>query len=803
MAYTYDPIFAYDPGNPSVVASNAAVLIYDPADTGKAPIVITDTTGSPLPNPITVSKQGMGPAFQHPTLDRVAWEGGGLSNYFTSYEGMKTVATDAQVAAEAAQAAAETAGVDAAASAALVGAPSDSAVQTLINAPASATRVKLDATFAAKSMETSKQDVATLDAAVTAKINDGASAARAALNSTFATVLGNSNGTDDTATINAALTAARTNGKGYVQGKRGENYRIPGELIIGSDTVLDLSGCTLTKPNGNTNRMIRNYADTQTAATGTAATTSGSNVITTALASSAVIGQTIHILDAGGNGGGPLVGVIESINTGAGTLTVLTLDGRPEKATATVSGKTAKLFNRDRNITIKVGTQDAGNNTVSSSLTHGFIYARHVDGIRIEVDRYVATGTGRGIGIGDVTNSWTRMNDVSTTSVGYQVSGPANNVHLDYIAGSAGDDLVAFTAGDYPDQQATAGDITNITVGNLFARDSHLNLFKLLSGAGRFIGKVKVMGALTGTGRGQGVCIGDDIYMPQTTGGTYGDIDLGTVDLQSTSYSIALNGPAIKTLRIRSVFDPSSPTHVGTPVSIAGSSTATIKNLIIAGTITGRTEGIVTIASAAMTVDRIILDKMHIEPNNLSTIFKAVTLTGAATVGDVVFNECTGTFIGQTQYLVYAATGTVKNIHFRGGTITNGNCLVYLQAAAGATIWLSGTAVTGAGRIANILSNATIILENPVISTTGAAVYLSSATLTVSGSCLSAFVVQKAATETLRMNGITLKSDITVLTPADGDMVFNTNGSAAGGGTAVFSAGIGKWKGLYSGTTYP
>jgi hypothetical protein len=185
MAYTYDPIFAYDPGNPSVVASNAAVLIYDPADTGKAPIVITDTTGSPLPNPITVSKQGMGPAFQHPTLDRVAWEGGGLSNYFTSYEGMKTVATDAQVAAEAAQAAAETAGVDAAASAALVGAPSDSAVQTLINAPASATRVKLDATFAAKSMETSKQDVATLDAAVTAKINDGASATATALNATY------------------------------------------------------------------------------------------------------------------------------------------------------------------------------------------------------------------------------------------------------------------------------------------------------------------------------------------------------------------------------------------------------------------------------------------------------------------------------------------------------------------------------------------------------------------------------------------------------------------------------------------
>jgi len=102
MAYTFDPIFAADPNNPEVVAANAAILIYDPADEGKAPIAIEDSTGSPLPNPITVNKNGFGPAFQHATLDRVAWEGGGFSNFFTSYEGMKNVAIAAQTAAEAA-----------------------------------------------------------------------------------------------------------------------------------------------------------------------------------------------------------------------------------------------------------------------------------------------------------------------------------------------------------------------------------------------------------------------------------------------------------------------------------------------------------------------------------------------------------------------------------------------------------------------------------------------------------------------------------------------------------------------------
>ncbi|MDQ1053162.1 lysophospholipase L1-like esterase [Arthrobacter sp. SORGH_AS 212] len=100
MPYTYDPIFAQDPDNPQVVASNASITIYDPQDPAKTPIAITDPTGSPLPNPITVDARGNGPAFQHPTLDRVAWFGAGFTNYFTAYEGMKDEAVAARSAAQ-------------------------------------------------------------------------------------------------------------------------------------------------------------------------------------------------------------------------------------------------------------------------------------------------------------------------------------------------------------------------------------------------------------------------------------------------------------------------------------------------------------------------------------------------------------------------------------------------------------------------------------------------------------------------------------------------------------------------------
>lgn len=99
MAFTYDQIFAVDPSNTSRVASNGAITIYAPGDPTKTPITITSVSGAPLANPIQVNELGFGPAFMHATLDRVAWSGGGMEGLFTSYEGLKNVALDAQAAA--------------------------------------------------------------------------------------------------------------------------------------------------------------------------------------------------------------------------------------------------------------------------------------------------------------------------------------------------------------------------------------------------------------------------------------------------------------------------------------------------------------------------------------------------------------------------------------------------------------------------------------------------------------------------------------------------------------------------------
>lgn len=99
MPYPFDQIFAADPDNTEMVASNVGVLIFAPGDASKAPLPLTTLTGIPLANPVPVNDKGFGPAFMA-DLDQVAWEGGGHTGLFASYKGIKDEAVAARQAAE-------------------------------------------------------------------------------------------------------------------------------------------------------------------------------------------------------------------------------------------------------------------------------------------------------------------------------------------------------------------------------------------------------------------------------------------------------------------------------------------------------------------------------------------------------------------------------------------------------------------------------------------------------------------------------------------------------------------------------
>ena len=200
MAYSFDQIFAADPANPQNVASNAAVLIYTPGDATKAPLTITDPSGGPLANPVIVNANGFGSAFMHATLDRVAWDGGGFSGFFTSYEGMKQVAVAAQTAAESAAADASTSAGTTVTTAAVNGSG------RLILTKADTTTVDAGSVIGPQGIQgppgsTGPQGPAGVadDTSVAAQVSNTSSVTRAALAAAFAP-----------AAIGSAVTASRT-----------------------------------------------------------------------------------------------------------------------------------------------------------------------------------------------------------------------------------------------------------------------------------------------------------------------------------------------------------------------------------------------------------------------------------------------------------------------------------------------------------------------------------------------------------------------------------------------------------------
>lgn len=147
MAYTFDPIFAIDPSNPGNVAANASVTIFAPDDATKTPLTLTTVDGLGLSNPVNTNAQGFGPAFQHATLDRVAWEGGGFTGYLTSYDGLKDEAVAARQASEASAGEAATSAQAAQDAAALVDAPADQIMADTAANPATAFATQLSATY--------------------------------------------------------------------------------------------------------------------------------------------------------------------------------------------------------------------------------------------------------------------------------------------------------------------------------------------------------------------------------------------------------------------------------------------------------------------------------------------------------------------------------------------------------------------------------------------------------------------------------------------------------------------------------
>lgn len=143
MSYPFPGLFAIDPSNPSNVAADSELTIFDPNDPSHAPLALTDLNGLPILNPVSTNDKGFVGAFKA-GLDEVGWTAAGLVGVVQSFESVKVQASRSADAAESSRLASENASAEAeeAKQAALnasnlVGAPTDTAIATALTGPGS------------------------------------------------------------------------------------------------------------------------------------------------------------------------------------------------------------------------------------------------------------------------------------------------------------------------------------------------------------------------------------------------------------------------------------------------------------------------------------------------------------------------------------------------------------------------------------------------------------------------------------------------------------------------------------------
>jgi hypothetical protein len=297
---------------------------------------------------------------------------------------------------------------------------------------------------------------------------------------------------DDTAAINSALLGARTGGGGLVKGAPGSTYLISAPLVIGSNTVLDMTGChVVLDPAVSQSNMLANYAvGTVNRTVADGAISSGTDILvsTAAAWTSADIGRTVVVPGAGVAASGlattPLVARITAV---AGTDASLDTEAATTVATASVS-----IYERDENILVIGGTWDAGANAggVDNPGRH-ILRFRRVDDLTVRDVRVTCTDGKYAINPADV--SRVKITDVwfDTSSDGIHVQGPAAGVTIRGVAGTTGDDAVALGCDDLDQYTDVAGEIRDVVVEDVDVT-SEINIVKFFTRTGLDINNVTI-----------------------------------------------------------------------------------------------------------------------------------------------------------------------------------------------------------------------------------------------------------------------------------------------------------------------
>lgn len=283
--------------------------------------------------------------------------------------------------------------------------------------------------------------------------------------------------TDDATALNAAMAAAEAAGGGvvYIPPISAANPLVGSTLVFQPKVRLRIGACVnLARKSGFNGNMGVNKSLTAVATSTDGAITAAGTVLTTSLASQAVVGQTVVIgtqmaspANGAGLGGSLLVANITAVGTGNVTLS------RAAGTNTTVAA--VALYNRDTDIGIdfEVGAKiTGGSNSSTGILNHHFRF-NHVDGLHFTGITRVDTTAGKyAWAIGDCTDIDAQHVTGNVSSSNMQFNGNCYKIKIDRAGGTSADDTIAFTASNGPTFSAyndVEGPIVDIQLGDLWA----------------------------------------------------------------------------------------------------------------------------------------------------------------------------------------------------------------------------------------------------------------------------------------------------------------------------------------------
>jgi hypothetical protein len=760
MAMTYDPIFAQDPNNPNTVAKDATITLFDPADPTKAPITITDPTGSPLPNPITVDAFGMGPAFQHPTLERVGWTGAGFTNYLTSYEGMKNVATEAKDAAQEAASAATTAVAEVVTTAAV-----DGAGKLILTKASGATvdagNVKgaTGATGATGAKGLDGSNVLPTDAAIKQAITTPGTETATVLSATYASQF-TATGATTVSELNAWLAVASAIGVKRLIG----TVALNAPLVIKSNTTLDASGATITSTHiGN---MIQNENCTS-------ATVRDTNIT--------IKGGTWQR-----NAGNPSGGTGNGWAIAAHSIFLRHVD-RLKVADLKV-GSTAGKYMVSLGDVTDFHVADILGEAVASDTVH--MQGPCSDGVVERVrtrsggDDIVAFTTTDYSSYDDTHGSFRNVTVRDITAYGATravlVCGSANGIEDGFtIKNVVVENVVQLGTGDGVCAAAPFSTITDLAIRNV---------------AGPVSLKNKNMGTVTVENSGP-VAVAPD--------GVGATVTLGRLVIRnpkaSSTAALTVNNASVTIGEIIvDGADVTAPSALSLLLGTIGS--CTVKRLAFSGSVVP--------FSIGAAVSRLVIDGYTgtIGAGNSVIRLEATANVGTITVRDAEYTSA-NTSSGALVEIKSGALVTTLNIHDTKVTAIARLLTIAAGATANVAMALVNVTMAGCNRLMQLNGGTVTMTYSGVAFNTGInqpfGIYGGSA-LTVKGSGWSGYTagtVARAAAEVIKVAAQDLPVDLSLLTKADGDRATNTNAALACGVGPAISNGT-NWKNLYSGTVY-